>query len=231
MINDAVNKPSSQDRPGKVGNFWYLFVGLLLTLLAMPFSSELPGGGRNSITLLFCLFMLVAVWSLAASRRIFHLGILLAIGIASILGIKVFANANQTLELVGLLLMLIFCSLSCFIAARNVFVWHRVDLNSLVGAFCVYLLLGMIWALLYRLLHLYGWATFSGNVAEQEHNLFPDLIYFSFVTLASLGYGDISPIGALPKTLAYLEAIVGQFYLAVMVASLVGVYSVGRKPQ
>lgn len=227
MINDAVNKPSIKS---KVGNFWYLFVGLLLTLLAMPFSSELPGGGRYSITLLFCLFMLVAVWSLAASRYIFHLGILLVIGIAGIVGIKMFANANQALELIGLLLMLIFCSLSCFIAARNVFVWHRVDLNSLVGAFCVYLLLGMIWALLYRLLHLYGWATFSGNVAE-GHNLFPDLIYFSFVTLASLGYGDISPIGALPKTLAYLEAVVGQFYLAVMVASLVGAYSVGRKSE
>jgi voltage-gated potassium channel len=154
----------------------------------------------------------------------------LALSLTSIVGIIVFSGGSQLLELIGFVLMLIFCSLSCFIAARNVFVMHKVDPNSLLGAFCVYLLMGLIWAVLYRLLHLYGWATFSGNITAQEQKIFPDLVYFSFVTLASLGYGDISPIGSLPKTLAYLEAILGQFYLAVMVASLVGVYSSKKKP-
>lgn len=228
MSNDSMAKPNHRSKPGIDGNFGYLFVGLLSALLAMPFVSDMPGGGRYSITLLFCLFMLVAVWSLAASQRIFYFGTLLVLGITSIAGINAFAGTSQVSELLGLLLMLIFCGLSCYIAARNVFVWHRVDLNSLIGAFCVYLLLGLIWALLYRVLHLYGLASFSGNITDQGHNQFPDLVYFSFVTLASLGYGDISPIGPLPKTLAYLEAVIGQFYLAVMVASLVGAYRAGR---
>lgn len=211
---------------GHASNFWYLFAGLIFTFFTVPFSHGLQGVGRHSITLLFSLFMLVAVWSLSISRRIFQLGTLLVLSISSIGVISyVFAEYNQILDLIGLLLMLLFCSLSCWIAARNVFIWHKVDLNSLVGAFCVYLLIGLIWALLYRLLHLYGWATFTGNIHENGQEIFPDLLYFSFVTLASLGYGDIAPVGALVRTFAYLEVVIGQFYLAVMVASLVGVYS------
>lgn len=211
------------------GNFWYLFVGLLLTLLIVPFAVDLPGVGRYSIALIFSLFMLVAVWSLAASKRVFRFGVLLVIAIIGVLGLNAFAGASPILEMVGLLLMLIFCGLSCQIAARNVFVMHRVDLNSLVGAFCVYLLIGLIWALLYRLLYLYGWAVFSGNLTGQGEARLSDLIYFSFVTLTSMGYGDIVPTGSLPRTLAYLEVVVGQFYLAVMVASLVGIYSNAHK--
>ena len=207
------------------GNFSYLFIGLILILLMLPFTGSVAILGRYSITLLFSLFMLVSVWSLADSRRIFDFGIFLILSIGCVLSIAAFWGASQALETAGLVLMLMFCILSTLIAGRNVFVMHQVDLNSLVGAFCVYLLIGMIWALLYRLLHLYGLSSFSGNISEQEQAIFPDLVYFSFVTLCSLGYGDISPVGGLARTLAYLEAVVGQFYLAVMVASLVGVYS------
>lgn len=210
------------------GNFLFLFFGLLTTLLLVPVCPDLPGVGRYSTTLLFSLFMLVSVWSMAASLRLFQLGALLVVGITSLVAVNAFIGYSRALELSGLLLMLIFCSLSCYIAARNVFVLHKVDLNSLIGAFCVYLLIGVIWALLYHLLHLYGWASFSGNIDEQGREAFPNLLYFSFVTLASLGYGDITAIDGLPRTLAYLEAVIGQFYLAVMVASLVGVYSSRR---
>lgn len=52
--------------------------------------------------------------------------------------------------------------------------------------------------------------------------LFPDFIYFSFVTLTTLGFGDVSPLSPVARFLVYLEAIFGQFYLAILVASLVG---------
>lgn len=211
------------------GNFWFLFVGLLMTLFAIPYTQSLPGIGRYSMTLLFSLFMLVSVWSLVSNRRIFQIGAGLMLAISGVTGIRFFAGVNPILETVEILLMLIFCGLSCFIAARHVFVIRQVDLNSMLGAFCVYLLLGLIWALLFSLLHQYGYAEFSGNVHGSGREAFPNLVYFSFVSLASLGYGDITPIGGLAKTLAYLEAVVGQFYLAVLVASLVGVYSSGRR--
>ncbi|MGR9037551.1 MAG: ion channel, partial [Gammaproteobacteria bacterium] len=55
------------------------------------------------------------------------------------------------------------------------------------------------------------------------------LLYFSFVTLASLGYGDITPLAPLARTLAYLEAIGGQLYIAIMLAGLVGLFLNGRR--
>lgn len=229
MGNNAGQIRHSQSRYGGGGNFYYLLAGLLITLLGLPFGSKVPGMGLHSMTLFFSLFMLLAVWSLAASRRIFQLGALLVLCIFSIVGIDIFIGFSRTLDILSLLLMTIFCSLSCYIATFNVFVMHRVDFNSLVGAFCVYLLLGVMWSLFYCASFILGWGAFSGINDAQGLEVFPDLVYFSFVTLASLGYGDIFPVGELTRTLAYLEAVTGQFYLAVMVAGLVGAYSVGQK--
>ena len=87
----------------------------------------------------------------------------------------------------------------------------------------MYLLIGLIWAVLYTLIQL----TFAGSFTNISSNnewfsLFPDFIYFSFVTITTLGFGDISPVLPISRFLVYFEAIVGQFYLAILVASLVG---------
>lgn len=210
------------------GNFAYLFFGLILFFLAAPYYHLLPGVGKNSIVLLFTVFMLIAVWSLSSSQLTYRIGAVMAICISGITAIDGFIGYNGPLMLIGYCLLLTFCCLSCWIAARNIFVLHQVNLNSLVGAFCVYLLIGQIWAILYALLQLNGWATFSGNIINEPNRIFPEMLYFSFVTLASLGYGDIAPASSLIRTLAYLEAIIGQFYLAVMVASLVGAFTSNR---
>lgn len=212
-------------QPHHHGNFGYLLSGLLLTLFGLPFAAQVPGMGLHSVTLFFSLFMLLSVRSLAASRRIFQLGVMLVLGIFTIAGIDVALGYNRLLDILSLLLMLVFCSLCCFIAARNIFVMERVNLNSLVGAFCVYLLLGLMWAMFYCLLFIFDRGAFAGIGDTRNLDVFPDLVYFSFVTLASLGYGDISPLDGLSRTLAYLETVTGQFYLAVMVAGLVGAYS------
>lgn len=228
MNTTVKNIPATARKVTGSGNFSYLFFGLLLFFLAAPFNHLLPGVGRYSIALLFTLFMLIAVWSLSSSRLTYRLGVLLALSISSLSAIDYFIGFRAPVMQLGYLLLLIFCGLSCWIAAQNVFVLHQVNFNSLVGAFCVYLLLGLIWAILYSLLQLNGWADFSGNITNQPHGIFPEMLYFSFVTLASLGYGDIAPASNLIRTLAYLETITGQFYLAVMVASLVGAFTSHR---
>jgi uncharacterized membrane protein len=60
--------------------------------------------------------------------------------------------------------------------------------------------------------------------AVNESNLYPVFVYFSFVTLTTLGYGDISPIAEHARTLAWFEALLGQLYLAVMVAGFVALH-------
>ena len=113
--------------------------------------------------------------------------------------------------------------MSAWIAIRHeIFSGTPVDGNKLIGALCVYLLLGLIWAVLYSLiLHLDPLA-FQGLGFEVVRAVDADLVYFSFVCLTTLGFGDILPVTPLARFFVYLEAIVGQFYIAVIVAILVG---------
>jgi voltage-gated potassium channel len=95
------------------------------------------------------------------------------------------------------------------------------------GAACGYLLLGIIWSLLYYAIETAAPGSFRGPPSREEHGVaMPSdrglLSYYSFITLATVGYGDVTPITPLARTLAWLEAITGQLYLAILVAGLVG---------
>ena len=130
------------------------------------------------------------------------------------------------------LILIAFSVLSCVIAVQDVFGWHKADTNILMGAVCIYLLLGLIWAILYDMFAiLWPEASFNGLKFEEDRLQFDSFLYFSFVTLTTAGYGDITPVNPLIRTLAYLEMITGQFYMAVLVAGLVGLFMRQRNPR
>ncbi len=103
---------------------------------------------------------------------------------------------------------------------------QRVTADTLYGAICVYILLGITWSFFCVVVE----AVFPGAfsfVPENHVNNFldwSDFIYYSFVTLTTLGYGDITPITQTSRNLAFLEAVCGQVYLAIIVARLVAMY-------
>lgn len=117
---------------------------------------------------------------------------------------------------------LIFFTASAYNASRQVLMSSEVKTNIIVGALAIYLLLGLIWATLYELILVFFPLAINGIDRLDGANTFPQSLYFSYVTLTTLGYGDISPAIQLTRTLAYLEAIAGTFYLAIVVASLIG---------
>ncbi|MBL4836891.1 MAG: two pore domain potassium channel family protein [Kordiimonadaceae bacterium] len=99
----------------------------------------------------------------------------------------------------------------------------RVDFNTICGAICVYLLNGISWAVLFVLME--GWCPGSFSITGDTGSpSFQQLIYFSFTTITTLGYGDISPINPLVRTLSVFEAMAGVFYVAIVMARLVSVY-------
>ena len=98
-----------------------------------------------------------------------------------------------------------------------------VDGNKIVGAICIYMLLAMIWAMLYLFIAEALPGSFNGLPQAPWLDNFSAAIYFSFVTITTLGYGDISPVLPLARFLVTMEAIVGVFYMAIVVASLIGV--------
>jgi voltage-gated potassium channel Kch len=111
---------------------------------------------------------------------------------------------------------------------------NKVTTDTIYGAICVYLLIGIIWLELFSIVEMIEPGSFlSGgeNVVKltgEFHSRpgFNNLLYFSFVTLTTLGYGDIAPATPLAKALSSLEAVVGQLFIAVLIARLVGMHIV-----
>jgi len=109
---------------------------------------------------------------------------------------------------------------------------HRLTTDGVFATIVVYVLVALFFARLYMLLM--GWDPQSfdlpGPAAERApHLLQVDLMYFSLITLATVGYGDILPVSDTARMLAVIEAIVGQFYIAVVVAVFVGTYAAQRR--
>ena len=104
-----------------------------------------------------------------------------------------------------------------------------ISANRLFGAVCVYLLLGVIWALTYSIVELAMPGSFSGFAAWSDRGWDSEWIYFSFVTMTTLGYGDLLPVSATARALAYLQAVFGLFYIAILVAGLVSAYISNRQ--
>ena len=111
---------------------------------------------------------------------------------------------------------------------RAIFTQGSISLDSIFGAICAYLLLGMAWGSLYSVVEVLQPDSFqaSGKMAdalktgEARGSV---LVYYSFVTMTTVGYGDITPVSPPARTLSWLEAMMGQFYIAVLVAFLVGI--------
>ena len=91
---------------------------------------------------------------------------------------------------------------------------------------CVYLLLGVVWQDFYVLLDIVVPGSFNSSLLTEK-----DFLYFSFITLSTLGYGDITPVIGPARALAYTEALIGQLYLTILVARLVGLYIAYAGPE
>ena len=121
--------------------------------------------------------------------------------------------------------LVIFLLFGILVSAR---VYRRGPVTSrrIQGAIAVYLLLGLVWAHAYKLLYLMHPDAFNGAINESFES--QTWIYYSFVTLTTMGYGDITAVHPLGRSLAISEALTGQIYLAVMLARLVALHIGGR---
>ena len=122
-----------------------------------------------------------------------------------------------------LLIMLGFFIWITWQATRRVLFTGTIDGNKIIGAICIYILLGLIWAILYLFIAEFMPGAFNGLAQAPWLENFATAVYFSFVTITTLGFGDISPALPLARFLVFMEAIVGVFYIAILVASLIGV--------
>lgn len=208
------------------GNFIYMLAGLLVLLLLSPgISIIFPVIASLFSQIAFILVMIIGVWSLNLNKQWFIVGIVLASTGLILTVIHLFFD-SKVIYISSLACVLMFCVLSMITTMKHILFSGKITLNKIVGSVCIYLLIGVIWGLLYIFIAFIDPDAFNG--LPHENDQIWNFIYFSFVTLTTLGYGDINPAIPLARSLAYLEAICGQFYLAILVASLVSAHLAER---
>jgi len=118
---------------------------------------------------------------------------------------------------------LVWITYAIMLVVAALFRMRRVSTNAIFGAIVAYLLAGVAFAFAFELIELSHPGSFSGvPVGGAESEMGNALLYFSFVSLTTMGYGDILPVSDLARPLAVLEGVFGTLYLAVMIARLVG---------
>ena len=123
--------------------------------------------------------------------------------------------------------IVLFVGFAVVMIVRDTFQLHAIGFDAIVGAFCGYLLLGVVWGSLYVLVELLAPGSFavSSDIRWQLDDLHLRRAlfnYVSFATMASLGYNDVTAVAPVANTLTWLEVMTAQFYLAVVIAQIVG---------
>jgi hypothetical protein len=215
-------------RPSRRGFERHRFLWLLLLFLLYPSALMLTRGAVLYLGLdAAAMGILAALLFVGRPHRVVAL-LLATIGAVALLTIvgatrsAQFAGSVPLLTIRTLLLLAFFGTITV-VALAVVLRRERVTLDTVLGAVCAYLLLGATWGLLYDLLALIQPLSFRGpepGTAAQSLSL-ADSLYFSYVTLTTVGYGDIVPTTVHARTLVWTEAVTGQIYIAVLVARLV----------
>lgn len=213
-------------------NFSFLLVALLVFLIGVPIAVELQLFSVEIIRAIsFSALLAIGLWSLRSSGRAFSAAAALVI-VGVVLNILFVVYEQVVFHFGSSMALLAFLFLATVTAMKQIAAGNNISSNRIVGAICVYLMLGVIWALSYGLLEAAIPGSFGGlTEGATSSSWSPDWVYFSFVTLTTLGYGDVLPMTIFSRTLAFFEAIVGQFYLAVLVAGLVGAYLAEKQEQ
>jgi hypothetical protein len=206
---------------GEQRRYTTLLWSLIILFLLYPVVQRL--GLSRFWSLFFVAELLFAVYSVSEGKRSSKIATILVT--PAILGeLSFFFFETRETHWFSVISVGVFLGYVAFVVYKtSVFSKGRMTPDRVAGAIAVYLLLGLLWALLYGVIAatdpdaFHGLALFS----LEESGAQQDFIYFSFVTLTTLGYGDMSPVAPAAKTLAWFEAVFGQLYLAVTIARLV----------
>jgi len=206
--------------------FTHLLFVLVVLVLASPFIVDL----QAKFPFTSMLFLAAIIWALNTlllNKKIFIVCSITA-GLA-FLSDLVFSSrvvtdiANPSL-LVTTIVYTVFLIMIIVLLIRKLLATKEVTTDTISGGICIYCLLGFLWALFYYTIAYFDKNAFYLQTASSQTNFF----YFSFNTLTTVGFGDITPLNRWARILANLEAITGQMYVAIFMAGLVSLYIINK---
>lgn len=198
--------------------FHYLLGSLVLLLAVYPYVGAGPTGPA-ALKVLSSFVLITGVYAVSDRRRQVVIAGLLAIPAFGFGWLHVITGA-PVIGTAEIVFTLLFYAFTALVGLSQVLGERRITTDTIYGAVSVYLLMGLTWANAYALVESVNPGSFSTESGDGAFT-FPAFIYFSFVTLTTLGYGDITPITDQARSLAVLEMVSGTLYIAVLIARLV----------
>ncbi len=210
--------------------FIYLLISLLLLFLMNPLVGQLVSA-RILMHILFSIFLICTIYAVRQKERVRIIALILLL--PALFGTWFgYVADHAAFHLTAMSSSILFLGFTGTLIVSDVFKEEDVTVDTISGAVCVYLFIGLTWAELYSLIEFFEPGSFtirkyllqtSGYQPERQTPLF---LYYSFVTLTTLGYGDITPLTPPARAFSYVEAVLGQIFMAVMIARLVGLHIV-----
>ena len=198
-------------------SYGLLLVVILLQFLLIPFLDESRWGSVVQGAMM-SLVLLLALRISEVSARTRHVAA--AMVLVALLSLTGNAAANvDDVEVISSALLGVLVIFTPVVILRRIFQHPVISGQTVLGAICAYLLLGMAAAFAFHGIWALDNSAFKGDLGASPQF---GLLYFSYVTLATLGYGDIVPVGQVARSVAMVEALMGQIFLVTLVAALVG---------
>lgn len=209
----------------EIGRFRFLLISLMMLIGLRPLLDEWIEGRilANVFTDIFFAFALMSgLHAIRGQPGQLRISLLLAIAII-FLGSLHYIVQIKRLDQLQLLLSAIFLVQMLVMIWVHIVKENEVTIELVMAAACAYILLGLVWAYAYFFLEIFHPNSFKAS--EQLGDDLWDFYYYSFVTLTTMGYGDILSVTRSARALSILEAITGQLYLAIMISWLVGIHA------
>ena len=215
----------------QTSKFHYLLISLIMMLVSYPF---IEGNILEEyIFLIVTIVVFVAgIYTLDHSPRLRRFAYFNGAVMIGLLLIPLFFHAMpRALIVAGALTGQSFLLLMAFAIVLDIFHRGKVTADTISGAACLYLLIGIFWGEAYSLLEYLRPGSFHFSLPRAAGHMInsSSFSYFSFITLTTIGYGDIAPLTKEAKLLVIMEAILGQLYIAIFLARIIASYQVGKK--
>jgi hypothetical protein len=217
-VDEAVSQPVPPDREQQVPMYRF---GIVLTLLFVTFIFLASGPTGDWVPFVSAVLqgvtLLAALRAADVSPRLIRVALILVI-VAQLSALGVWLSGAENSNGVLLALNALLVAIPPVAIARALIRRRVIDLKTVMGALCIYVLLGMLWAFTFGAIGALQSDPFFAQLSDATT---ADYLYFSFVTLTTTGYGDLTAAGGLGRAVAVLEALLGQLYLVTIVAVIV----------
>ncbi|MFI3199677.1 MAG: potassium channel family protein [Methylococcaceae bacterium] len=209
----------------EIGRFRFLLLSLMMMIGVRPLLNEWIGArvwANVSTDLFFACALMSGLHAISGQPRQLRFSLLL------VSTIIIFSALHYLLPILAVDKIKLGLG-AIFLVHMLIMIWTHIEMENevtidlIMAAACAYILLGMIWAYAYYFLESFHPGSFS--IVENSTDDLVDFNYYSFVTLTTVGYGDILAITRAARALSIFEAITGQLYLAIMISRLVGMHA------